>query len=166
MLAAMVMALRAQGLWSDQRQSNLLDGAAPFYDTYPCADGAFVAVGALEARFFQALLDGLGLDDIDASRQLDPTYWPLLRERIGAAFAQRTRDEWVALFAGTEACVTPVLTFGEAVAHPHLAARQTYTDVDGITQSATAPRFSRTPGATRHMTPDSLTAAEVLADWR
>jgi len=165
MLAAMVMALRAQGLWTDQRQSNLLDGAAPFYDTYPCADGAFVAVGALEARFFQALLDGLGLDDIDASRQLDPTYWPLLRERIGAAFAQRTRDEWVALLAGTEACVTPVLSFGEAVTHPHLAARQTYTDVDGVTQSAAAPRFSRTPGAARHMATDSLTAAEVLADW-
>ena len=165
-LAQFILALRTQGLWTDERQANMLDGGSPFYDTYACADGKFVAVGALEARFFQALIDGLELNDVDVTRQLDRAYWPLLRARLTETFARRTRDEWVALFAGTEGCVTPVLTFDEAAAHPHLAARQTYTDVDGITQAAAAPRFSRTPGAAGPVTTQTYTAAEVLAGWQ
>src|SRR5690606_14530645 len=106
-------------------------------------------VAALEARFFAALLAGLGLDDLDPSRQHDVTYWPTLRARLAEAFASRTRDDWCARLAGTEACVTPVLTFAEAAAHPHLAFRGTYVVADGITQAGVAPRFSRTPGALR-----------------
>jgi len=166
MLGQFIMAMRGQGLWTDDRQANILDGGCPFYDTYPCADGKYVAVGALEGRFFRALIDGLELSGIDVTRQLDRSYWPLLRARLTETFARRTRDEWVALLAGTEACVTPVLAFGEAVTHPHLAARQTYTEIDGITQGAAAPRFSRTPGAAGHVTTQAHTAAEILARWQ
>src|SRR5690606_8651610 len=118
----------------DERASNLLDGGAPFYDTYTCADGKFVAVAALEARFFAALLAGLGLTDIDPARQHDVAFWPELRRRLAEAFARRTRDEWGEHFAGTEACVTPVLTFAEAAHHPHLAHRGTYVLADRMTQ--------------------------------
>jgi alpha-methylacyl-CoA racemase len=166
LLAQFVLALRGQGLWTDERQANMLDGGAPFYDTYACADGRFVAVGALEARFFQALVDGLGITDIDVTRQLDRSYWPHVRSRLHETFARLTRDEWIARLAGTEACVTPVLSFGEAMIDPHLTARQTYTVVDGITQAAAAPRFSRTPGAAGEVPAKIHTAAEVLARWQ
>ncbi|MBX6752559.1 MAG: CoA transferase, partial [Micromonosporaceae bacterium] len=166
LLAQLMMSMRARGAWRDERASNLLDGGAPFYDTYACADGKFVAVGALEPRFFAALLQGLGLTDIDPARQADVACWPELRRRFTEAFATRTRDEWAAHFAGTEACVTPVLTFAEAAEHPHLMHRRTYVVADGMTQAGTAPRFSRTPGAPGRMTPAPVPAAEALAPWR
>jgi Predicted acyl-CoA transferases/carnitine dehydratase len=164
-LAQLMLSMRARGAWRDERDSNLLDGGAPFYDTYTCADGKFVAVAALEPRFFAALLQGLGLTDIDPGRQADVAFWPELRRRFTEAFASRTRDEWAAHFAGTEACVTPVLTFAEAAEHPHLVHRQTYVVADGMTQAGTAPRFSRTPGQPGRTTMDAVTAAEVLATW-
>jgi alpha-methylacyl-CoA racemase len=164
MLAQLILSLRGLGLWRDERAANLLDGGAPFYDTYACADGRFVAVAALEARFFAALLDGLGLTDLDRARQHDVSYWPLLRRRLVETFASRTRDDWCARLAGSPACVTPVLTFDEAPAHPHLAQRGTYVVADGITQAGVAPRFSRTPGALRP-SGSSLTAAEILTGW-
>jgi alpha-methylacyl-CoA racemase len=166
LLAQLPLSLRAQGFWRDERASNLLDGGAPFYDTYTCADGKFVAVGALEPQFFAALLQGLGLTDIDPARQYDVSFWPELRRRFTEAFARRTRDEWYAHFAGTEACVTPVLSFAEAAGHPHLVHRQTYVVGDGVTQAGTAPRFSRTPGAPGPWPPTDVTAADVLATWR
>jgi alpha-methylacyl-CoA racemase len=143
-LAQIVWAMRGQGVWSDQRASNMLDGAAPFYDTYTCQDGRFVAVGALEPQFYQALLAGLGLDAAELPEQLDQSGWPVLRAKFTAAFVSRPRDEWVKVFEGTDACVTPVLSFEEAAEHPHMAARQTLIEVDGVVQAAPAPRFSRT----------------------
>ncbi|MFE4668123.1 CaiB/BaiF CoA transferase family protein [Streptomyces sp. NPDC056716] len=146
LLAQMTFALRGMGRWSDERGSNLFDGAAPYYDTYVCADGGFVAVGALEPQFYAALLAGLGIDPAGLPAQDDRTGWPELRARFTERFAARTRDAWAEHFAGTDACVTPVLTFAEAATHPHLAARRTLVEAGGVLQAATAPRFSRTPG--------------------
>jgi alpha-methylacyl-CoA racemase len=143
LLTAFVHGLRAAGVWQDERGSNLLDGGAPFYDTYATADGRHVAVGALEPRFYAALLDGLGLAGAGLPEQYDRTGWPLLRARFAAAFARRTRDDWAHVFAGTDACVAPVLGLGEAPAHPHALARDAFVDVGGVTQPAPAPRFSR-----------------------
>jgi len=144
-LTQMMFALRGMAAWTDDRASNLLDGGAPFYDTYACADGRYVAVGALEPQFFAALVRGLGLDPSEVGDQHDRSAWPSMRRKFADRFATGTRDEWAAQFAGAEACVTPVLAFAEAVTDPHLAARQTYLDIDGIVQAAPAPRFSRTP---------------------
>jgi len=165
LLAQLVWGLRGQRLWSDEPDSNLLDGHAPFYDTYPCADGRYVAVGALEPQFYAALLAGLGLDPAELPDQQDRAGWPVLRARLGAVLATRTRDEWAAVFADTDACVTPVLAFGEVAAHPHLAARATIVEPDGVAQAAPAPRFSRTPTelpAPPHA-PESL--AEIIDRW-
>ena len=165
-LAQMFWSLRACGLWSDERGRNLLDSGAPFYDTYACADGRYVAVGALEPQFYAALLEGLGLTGQDLPGQLDLAGWPVLRGRFTEVFASRSRDEWVAVFEGTDACVAPVLSFAEVPSHPHIAARGTVIDLDGVPQAAPAPRFSRTfpdrPTPPPH--PGADTAA-VLADW-
>jgi alpha-methylacyl-CoA racemase len=144
-LLAMPLMFLAQGLWRDERGVNLLDGGVPWYDVYQTADGQWMAVGALEARFYTALLDGLGLTG-EAPDRADPGHWPALRELLTARFKTRTRDEWAAVFAGTEACVEPVLSLTEAAADPHLTARQTYVSPGGVTQPAPSPRFSRTPG--------------------
>ena len=163
-LLAMFYALKAGGGWSEQRGTNMLDGGAPFYDTYECADGEYVAVGALEPQFFAELIDVLKLDN--APGQADVARWPELRERLTAAFLTRTRDEWAALFEGRPACVTPVLHLGEAAAHPHLAARNTIVEVDGAPQPAPAPRFSRsTPDAPVPAGPVGGDTEAALADW-
>ena len=130
------------GRWRDARGANLLDGGAPFYCTYECADGGFVAVGALEPQFYEALVAGLGLPDLP-SRD-DPANWPELRRRIAAAFATRGRDSWAEHFAGSDACVTAVLGLAEAPLDPHLAARATLRVAAGQVTPAPAPRFSRT----------------------
>jgi alpha-methylacyl-CoA racemase len=142
-LMAMFYSVKAGGGWSEQRGTNLLDGGAPFYDTYECADGEYVAVGALEPQFWAEVVDVLRLHD--APGQADVARWPELRERMTAMFLTRTRDEWTAVFEGRPACVTPVLHLGEAADHPHLAARGSTVEVDGVVQPAPAPRFSRTP---------------------
>lgn len=164
-LAQMVWALRGPGLWSDRREANLLDGGAPFYDTYACADGRYVAVGALEPQFYQELLNGLGLADADLPAQYDRAGWPVLRSAFTQAFASRDRDEWVRRFADTDACVTPVLSFAEAPAHPQLAARGTLTTLDGVVQAAPAPRFSRTVPDLPAPPPSGDDTAAVLRDW-
>ncbi|MGA8993898.1 MAG: CaiB/BaiF CoA-transferase family protein [Nocardioidaceae bacterium] len=147
-LMTMVFGLHAVGHWQDRREANLLDGGAPFYDTYRCADGRHVAVGALERPFYAALLAGLGLDDDpdDPDAQYDRSSWPALRARLEAAFATRSRDDWAEVFAGTDACVTPVLSLAEAPRHPHHVSRSTFAAVAAGHQPAVAPRFSRTPG--------------------
>jgi len=134
----------ARGAWTDEREANLLDGGAPFYDTYACADGRHVAVGALEPKFFRALIERLGLaaDPAFAGDHLDPARWPAMRERLTSAFAARSRDAWTEVFAGTDCCVAPVLTFAEATQDPHNVARGTFRVFDGHTQPAPAPRFS------------------------
>jgi alpha-methylacyl-CoA racemase len=166
LLAQIVWSMRAQGRWADESQSNLLDGGAPFYDTYRTADGRFVALGALEAKFYADLLDGLGLAGSGLPPQHDRAGWPALREALTTAIAGRTRDEWVAVFADRDACVSPVLTWDEAAVSDHLAARGTITQVAGIRQAAPAPRFSRTrtaaPVAPRDPGADS---DDVLPSW-
>jgi alpha-methylacyl-CoA racemase len=166
LLGQIVLSLRSAGMWSEQRSDNLLDGGAPFYATYACRDDRFVAVGAIEPQFFDALAKGLRLDAASASRRWDRSSWPALRADMSAAFRGRTRDEWVREFAGTDACVTPVLTFDEAAADPHLAARGTYVSVDGAVHAAPAPRFSRTPSdPIRSGGPERVTLSEVLDGW-
>lgn len=142
-LAQLIWAYRGAGAWSDDRAVNLLDGGAPFYDTYTCADGKWVAVGALEAKFYAELLGGLGVAWEDLPDQMDPSGWPHLRRRFAEVFATRTRDEWADVFTGTDACVTPVLTFEEATRNNHLAARGTLCVIEGVPQASPAPRFSR-----------------------
>jgi alpha-methylacyl-CoA racemase len=148
-LISMIYGFFNAGLWADRRAANLLDGGAPFYDTYECADGGHVAVGAIEPQFYAQLLEGLGLTGQLPGGQHDRRHWPEQRRRIAEVIAGRTRDEWAGRFAGTDACLTPVLGLGEAPAHPHLAARGTFVDRDGRAEPAPAPRFSRTPGAVR-----------------
>ena len=144
--AAMFHGMLAMGLWTEQRESNLLDGGAPFYRCYACADGEFVAVGALEAQFYAELLARLELDP-EQWPQSDQSLWPQQSQQLADIFATRTRDEWAAVFEGSDACVAPVLRLSEAPAHPHMAARGTFVESEGLTQPAPAPRFSRTPGA-------------------
>ncbi|MDQ1627546.1 MAG: alpha-methylacyl-CoA racemase [Actinomycetota bacterium] len=164
-LMTMFYGLFAAGAWQDVRGANLLDGGAPFYDVYATADGRHMAVGALEKPFFQALLAGLGIDPAEVDRA-DVAAWPALRGRLAQAFAARTQAEWVAVFAGTDACVAPVLGLGQAHEHPHLVARGTFVEHLGVVQPAPAPRFSRTPGALDRPPPAvGQHTAEVLADW-
>ncbi len=154
-------ALHGAGRWADTRASNLIDGGAPFYRCYACADGRHVAVGALEPPYFEALCQGLGM--AGRFRQYDRACWAEMGEAFSEAFATRGRDDWAALFEGKDACVTPVLSLAEAPLHPHNRARDTFTAVDGTMQPSPAPRFSGTPGAAGP--PKAETVEEVLARW-
>jgi alpha-methylacyl-CoA racemase len=140
-LMAMIYGLKHNGLWSDDRQANLLDGGAPFYATYRCADGKWLAVGAIEPRFYAQLLHLVDLDDPAFQQQYDPTIWPRLRQAFADAFASKPRHEWL---VPSDACIAPVLTLAEAPTHPHNVARETFVTRDGVTQPAPAPRFNRT----------------------
>jgi alpha-methylacyl-CoA racemase len=164
-LSQVLWSLRAQGEWTEQRGTNLIDGGAPCYGVYECSDGGYVAVGALEPQFYRALLDGLELVPEDLPDRLDRSVWPRLREIFAAAFARRPRDHWAALFDGTDACVTPVLTPAEAAGHPHIVARQTLVEIDGVVQAAPAPRFSRTPAGTAGVPTGACDADDVLREW-
>ena len=144
LLAQRIWAMLGDGRWKDERGSNLLEGHAPFYDTYTCADGRYVAGGAIEPQFYSQLLAGLGLDQREWPEQFDQSGWGETTALFSGVFAARTRDEWVRTFADTDACVTPVLTLTEVADHPHMAARATMVAPDGFTQAAPAPRFSRT----------------------
>jgi alpha-methylacyl-CoA racemase len=143
-LMSMIYSFLASGLWEDRPGANLLDGGAPFYSTYECADGKYVAVGALEAHFYARLLDTLGITD--APGQVERERWPELRDRLTEIFRSKTRDEWAAVFAEVDACVSPILTLSEAPNGEHLHARGTFTTSYDIVQPAPAPRLSRTPG--------------------
>jgi alpha-methylacyl-CoA racemase len=162
-LASTVFALRASGDWTDARGANLLDTGAPFYDVYETADGGWMAVGALESRFFAELVRILELDDVPP--QADRTQWPRLRALIADAFRGRTRDEWARRFVGTDACVAPVLSFTEARHHEHVAGRGAIVARDGIVQPAPAPRFSRTPAELAAPPAAGEQTRQVLADW-
>jgi alpha-methylacyl-CoA racemase len=165
-LLTMFWGWAAAGRWSEERGTNLLDGGAPFYDVYETADGKHIAVGALEPRFYAELLRLLALEGEPLPPQEDPDGWPELRRRFAEAFRRRTREEWSRVFEGTDACVAPVLSLSEAAAHPHLAARATFVEVDGVVQPAPAPRFSRTPGAIQGPPePPGQSTVRVLEDW-
>jgi alpha-methylacyl-CoA racemase len=154
LMAPFFMAFRS-GFFSSERGTNLLDSGAPFYDSYACADGRYVAVGALEPQFYAALVAGLGLDAASLGEQNDKANWPAMRARFAATFLTRTRDEWVAHFAGRDACVAPVNTTEETLADPHLVARGTVVEVDGVPQPAPAPRFSETPALVDRPAPEA-----------
>ncbi|MEU6534833.1 CaiB/BaiF CoA-transferase family protein [Streptomyces sp. NPDC047000] len=164
-LSAMIHGMLAAGGWQDRRGANLLDGGCPYYGTYETADGRYMAVGALETQFYDEFLRLLGVAD-EAPARGDLTRWDELRTVIAARFKSRTRDEWTAVFAGSDACVAPVLTLREAPLHPHLAARGTFTEHGGVVQPAPAPRFSATPAAVRGgPAQPGAHAAEIARDW-
>jgi alpha-methylacyl-CoA racemase len=165
-LTALLHGLMAAGQWTDQRGCNFLDTGVPWYDTYQTVDGEWMAVGALEPKFYAEFTRLLGLSDDVAALRSEPSSWPQLREAIAQAFASHTRAEWTTVFEGTDACVAPVLSLTEAAHHPHLTARNTFIDVGGVTQPAPAPRFSRTatpqPAAPPPIGADTV---DVLRDW-
>jgi alpha-methylacyl-CoA racemase len=165
-LGQLIWSKRATDGWSDERGTNLLDSGAPFYGVYECADGRHVAVGAMEPQFYAILLAGLGLDPGALPGQHDRASWPLLRKRFASVFATRARDDWTAVFAGGDACVTPVLSLAEAPAHPHLAARGTLVEHGGVVQAGVAPRFSRSTVGQPGVPPEpGADTAAVLRDW-
>ena len=143
-LMTMAHSFLAAGLSTERRGANLLDTGAHFYEVYETADARFVAVGAIEPRFYAALVEGLGLDAAELPRQMDAASWPTMKARFAERFKSKTRDEWEAHFAGTEACVAPVLSPLEAIDHPHNVARATFVEIAGVRQPGPAPRFSRT----------------------
>ncbi|MDB1088307.1 CaiB/BaiF CoA-transferase family protein [Streptomyces sp. ACA25] len=164
-LSTMLHAMLAAGAWQDRREANLLDGGCPYYAVYRTADGGYMAVGALEPRFYAEFAALLGLGESAPDRE-DTARWDELRALIAARFRTRTRAEWTAVFEGTDACTAPVLSLREAGSHPHLAARGTFTDHGGVPQPAPAPRFSVTPGTLRR--PPALPgahAAGIARDW-
>ena len=149
----MMQGFQQIGAWNaEEREANLLDGAAHFYDTYECADGKYVAIGAIEPQFYAELLARAEVTDPEFQAQHDAAQWPELKQKLGEVLKTKTRDEWDALMAGSDACFAPVLTMVEAIAYSANAERSVYTDVEGLTHPAPAPRFSRTPSQIRHGT--------------
>lgn len=165
LLTQLMWAMRSYGAWAPCRESNLIDGGAPFYSTYGCADGGYVAVGALEPQFYLQMLHGLGLDASSVPDRDDRAEWPALRRLLTDAFAAHPRAEWERRFAGTDACVTPVLDFEELAGDSYLRRRGTLIDVAGVPQAAPAPRFSRTPAAPPVPPGDVASGADLLAEW-
>lgn len=159
-----IWSLLASGAWRNQRQANLLDGAAHFYRTYTCADGKFVAVGAIEPQFYADLVKGLELTDLPP--QMDAATWPEMTDRLAGIFTTRTRDEWAAHFADTDACVSPVLDYAEAAQNEHLRARGSIIEIEGAPQAGPAPHFSRTvPASPAKPEPAGSGNGAVIADW-
>ena len=164
-LASIFYGLHAAGNWSEPRGANLLDGGAPFYDSYETADGRHVSLAALEPKFFAQLAAVLGLEPRFVQRQYDRRLWPELRAAIAAAVRRHTRDEWCARLEGSDACFAPVLSFDEAPTHPHARARDAFVTIDGVVQPAPAPRFDRTPAALPRPAPVlGAHTAEVLRE--
>ncbi len=138
--------LRALGRWTDQRASNYLDGGAHYYGCYTCSDGKFISIGSIEPKFYALLLDKLDIEDDEFQAQNERDCWSTLRGKLETLFLTRTRDDWCAILENTDVCFAPVLSMAEAPGHPHNIARKTFVEVDGVTQPAPAPRFSRTQG--------------------
>ena len=166
LLSTMFTGLLAGGRWSETRGVNELDGGAPWYDVYATRDACYMAVGAIEPKFYALLLERLGIEASTLPPREDRANWPLLRERFAQAFVARTRDEWMAVFEGSDACVTPVLTYSEARLNSHAVARESYVTVGDISQPAPAPRFLRTPGGTSRAPPERGAGGRAaLVDW-
>ncbi len=162
---AMAHEFAAAGQWNRSRQANLLDGGAPFYGTYQCADGRHIAIGAMEGQFYDVFRQAIGLDEETARLRVDPANWPTLRERTAALIRTRPSAEWLALLENTDACVSPVLDLEEAQHHPHLVERKGFVRLDGLDQPAPAPRFSGTP-TQAHARPTKLRSlTNALAAW-
>ena len=163
-LSQMAWTMKSTGTLKDERESFMLDGGAPFYRTYETTDGKYMAVGAIEPQFFAQLLAGLGLSAEDVPNQLDSSAFPELHKLFAQKFAGKTRDEWTEIFAGTDACVTPVLTWREAAQSEHLRARSTLLTANGVDQAAPTPRFSRTPSGPVRSTPKATTPIDEI-NW-
>jgi alpha-methylacyl-CoA racemase len=166
-LMTMMYSMHASGIWTDQREDNLLDGGAPFYDVYETKDGQFVSIGSIEPQFYALLLEKSGLKDEPAfAMQMNKPEWPSMSKKVAGVIATKTRDEWTALMEGTDVCFAPVLSMAEAPAHAHNVARGTFVDIGGLVQPAPAPRFSRTPSAVQGPPGGSgEDAAKILGDW-
>jgi len=162
LLSTMMYGMHAQKMWSNQRGENLLDGGAHFYDTYTCADGKHIAIGAIEPQFYALLMKLLGITDVAFAAQMNPSAWPDLKASMAALFATRTRAAWCELLEGTDACFAPVLDWDEAPMHPHNAARGTFVKTDGVVQPAPAPRFSRTVAG---VGAEASTSESMLKSW-
>jgi len=166
LLSAMFHGLKAAGAWAGPPGTNMLDSGAHFYDTYRCADGKYVAVGAIEPQFYAELLQRLGLDPAEFKGQHDARRWPEYKTRLAAVFASRSRDDWCALLEGSDACFAPVLDWDEAPRHPHNVARGTYLELDGVVQPAPAPRLQRTPATPpRAAQPPVTEVTAILRAW-
>jgi alpha-methylacyl-CoA racemase len=161
-LAQMMWTMKATGSLKDQRESFLLDGGAPYYRTYETSDGEYMAVGSIEPQFFAQLISGLGLSVDEVPNQFELARYDEMRAIFTERFASKTRDEWTEVFAGTDACVTPVLSWSEASANEHLRARSAIVTIDGVDQAAPAPRFSRTPPAVGGTPPKGTTALDQI----
>ncbi|WP_156681253.1 CaiB/BaiF CoA transferase family protein [Sphingomonas profundi] len=165
-LVSLFYGMLAGGTWEDRREANLLDGAAPFYDTYRCADGRWIAIGSIEPQFYAMLLDMTGTKDRLAGAQMDKAEWPVRKQILRDVFAGRTRDEWCAIMEHSDVCFAPVLSLKEAPGHPHNVARGTFTQVAGATMPVPAPRFSATPGAVQWApAPIERDKVTALAAW-
>ncbi|MYG53196.1 MAG: CoA transferase [Rhodospirillaceae bacterium] len=158
--------LKAAGLWSNERGANLLDGGAHFYSVYETRDGKYVSIGSIEAKFYAELLEKTGLDPAGLPPQMKPESWPVIKEKLAEIFRTKTRDEWCAIMEGSDICFAPILDLDEAPEHPHMKARGTFAEIDGVVQPAPAPRFSRTPGAVRRPpSPSGADTDEALVAW-
>ena len=163
---ATTLGMRAQGRWQGEPGSNLSDSGAPFYEVYECADGRFLAVGALEGPFWNEFVERLGISSEWLPDRNERASWPEAKRHLAGIFLSRSRDEWVALFEGSDACVSPVLSLDEAPRHPHAVARCAFVEVGGTVQPAPAPRFSKTPAALPTPPPQRGADTEkVLRDW-
>ena len=166
LLMTMMHGLRSANLWSDNRGSNLVDGGAHFYDTYETSDGKYVAIGSIEPQFYKLLIEKLGVDASEFKDQMNTAKWPEMKEKISAAFKTKTRDEWCDIMEGSDVCFSPVLTMEEALEHPHNVERNSFVTIDGATQPAPAPRFSRTKEGIQFPPPvPGENTLEVLGDW-
>ena len=163
-LMTIIYGLKAMGSWTNDRESNLLDGGAHFYGTYECADGKYISIGSIEPQFYAMLLEKTGLQDEMPAAHADKARWPALKPQLTAIFKTKTRDEWCALMEGTDVCFAPVLDLDEAPRHPHNVARGTFVEIDGVAQPAPAPRFSRTIPEIQAQA-KKKSADEALAEW-
>ena len=158
--------LASAGHWSELREDNVIDGGSPFWRCYETKDCKFISIGAVEAKFYDLLLEALGLDASNLPDQLDKSQWPAICDLFGVHFKKKTRDEWCAIMEGTDICFAPVLSFREAAEHPHNKARGSFVTVDGIVQPGPAPRFSRTPSSVKYGPPAFGEHTEIaLAAW-
>lgn len=166
-LGAVFFGMTAAGQWRQERGTNVLDSGAHYYNVYQCRDGGWISIGPIEARFYRDLLSLIGVDPATLGAQADPDNWDAAGAALAEVFRTRTRDEWCALLDGSDACFAPVLSYEEAPRHPHLRARGTFVEVDGILHPAPAPRFSRTPSVppSAPRTPDVTEIGQVLAGW-
>jgi alpha-methylacyl-CoA racemase len=163
-LMSMFFDMTAAGRWTEERESNLLDGGAHFYGVYECACGNFISIGSIEPQFYALLRQHAGLSDADFDQQMERKAWPELRQKLADVFKTKTREEWCKIMEGTDVCFAPVLTMSEAPNHPHMAARNIFVSRHGITQPAPAPRFSRTPSAIRE--PVTADIAGLTSEWK